>query len=326
MATNVQKPEDRGGDRSRSGMEPLTPQQKREEQAKHEADNNPTTAKLRQYGGDAPGMHPANLPEDRLHNRYPPKGTRLDLEDVTGNPGHRGVNPDAPGNSINRGPNHPPSDKEREAAGRNLPVGSLNMPPDVEPAPRPVGSINEPPGSDVRRGIRGEGDNTRQLREQGLVGTTASAPPTAGQGSAASINEPPGSTIGSNMPQEGAAPPVLSGIQPESVTIGATQAETFTLTATGSGFTEDSVIVFDDEDLETTFVSETQLTAEAPTATEPRDVDVEVTNGEDLSDAITFSYEAEEPAGSGARTSRKPAQRKPSKGKRDKSKAKTKKR
>jgi len=326
MATNVQKTEDRGGDHSRSGMEPLTPEQKREAHAKHEADNNPTTAKLRQYGADAPGMHPANLPEDRLHNRYPPKGTRLDLEDVTGNPGHRGVNPDAPGTSINRGPNHPPSSKEREAAGRNLPVGSLNMPPDVEPAPRPVGSINEPAGSDVRRGIRGEGENTKQLREQGLVGTTASAPPTAGQGSAASVNEPPGSTIGSNMPQEGQGTPVLSSIQPESVTIGETMAETFTLTATGQGFTEDSVIVFDDEDLETTFLSATQLTAEAPTSPEAKEVDVEVANGEDLSEAITFAYEAAEPAGSGARIQRKPPQRKPSKGKRDKSKAKSKKR
>ncbi len=313
------------GGKPGSGMEALTPAQQKETHAQHEKDNNPTTAKLRQYGQDAPGMHPANLPEDRLNDQHPRKGTRLDLEDITGNPGHRGVNPDAPGGSINRGPNHPPSDKERKAAGRNLPVGSLNMPPDVEPPPRPekIGSINEPAGSDVRRGIEGDGENTRQLRETGGVGSLATGTtPPAGQGTAGSINEPAGSTIGSNMPQEGAAPPVLSSLEPESVTIGEATAETFTLTVTGSGFTEESVIVFDDEDLDTEFLSDTMLSAEAPTSPEAKEVDVEVANGEDLSEAITFAYEEAAPASAGR--TRKPPQRKPSKGKRDKSKAKTK--
>ena len=124
------------------------------------------------------------------------------------------------------------------------------------------------------------------------------------------------------MPQEGAAPPVLSSIEPESVTIGETAAETFTLTVTGSGFTEDSVIVFNDEDLETEFLSATMLSAEAPTSPTASEVDVEVANGEDLSEALTFAYEDAAPA-SASRT-RKPAQRKPSKGKRDKSKVKPK--
>ena len=66
-----------------------------------EKSNNPATREQRQsYDKNAPGMNPANqpAPDTKLN-----KGTRLDLEDITGNPGHRGVNPDAPANSINRG-------------------------------------------------------------------------------------------------------------------------------------------------------------------------------------------------------------------------------
>ena len=302
-------------------------EEKREQHKRHEADNNPTTRHLREGYKDMemPGMHPANLPADRQEGAPAvSKATRLDLEDVTGNPGHRGVNPDAPGDSINRGPNAPPTEQERAAVARsNLPVGSLNEPPNVEPPPRSeiVGSINEPAGSDVRRGIDGDGENTKlaQRMEQGGSGKGASgrgATPSAGQGSQASINEPSGSTIGSEKA------PVLSSLEPESVTIGPTQAETFTLTVTGSGFDQDCVIVFDDEDLDTEYVSPTQLTAEAPTSTEAKEVDVEVVNGEELSESITFSFEEQAPAG--RQTQKKPPQRKPSKGKRDKSKVKPK--
>jgi hypothetical protein len=72
------------------------------ELAERSKSNNPNTARFREYDEDAmPGMHPANMPADRIENEPRRKGTRLDLEDVTGNPGHRGVNPDAPANSIN---------------------------------------------------------------------------------------------------------------------------------------------------------------------------------------------------------------------------------
>ena len=66
--------------------------------AQREKDNNPETKSQRTYDKDAPGMHPANQPApDTKFN----KATRLDLEDITGNPGHRQVNPDAPAGSIN---------------------------------------------------------------------------------------------------------------------------------------------------------------------------------------------------------------------------------
>jgi len=277
-----------------AGQEESREARTQREYQQREQSNNPATAKYRQYDEGAPGMHPANLPADRLNGEVPLKGTRLDLEDVTGNPGHRGVNPDAPAFSINPGPNVLPSAKENEALAKMPHIRSINEPVDVEPLSR-----------------------AQQL------GT----PPLAGQGSMASINEPPGSTIGSNAPgaPPAAQPPVLTGISPESITLTAATAETFSLMVTGTGFNEDSVIVFDDEDLETTFVSETQLTAEAPTSTVAKEVDVEVTNGDDLSDAITFEYIAAE-ADASRTGQRKAPQRKPSKGKRPAEKRKTKKR
>ena len=312
-------------------------QRERQDQAKQEAErreqsNNPATRHRREFGreNDAPGMHPANMPADRLPgNPEVTKGTRLDQEDVTGNPGHRGVNPDAPGFSINRGPNEPPTEQERQSVARsNLPVGSINEPPDVEPPPRSeqVGSINEPAGSQPYRGIDGDGENTKAAAR--LTGQTRGAPAPGGQGSQASVNEPPGSQIGSNMdpttgqPIQGGEAPVLSGIDPESVPLQADGLGTFALTVTGEGFDQDCVIVFDDQDMETTFVSDTELRADAvPTDTAEGTVDVEVARGEELSEAITFDFTA-----AAGRSSGRKSQRKPSKGKRDKSKAKSKRR
>lgn len=69
---------------------------------------------------DQPGLHPANRPSNTPEGERDPHKSTRDLEDITGNPGHRGVNPNAPATSIN-------------------------------PAPSPEGpfSINEPPGSNT---------------------------------------------------------------------------------------------------------------------------------------------------------------------------------
>jgi len=294
----------------------------KKETAEREKSNNPATKARREFGreGDAPGMHPANQPAPDTKET---KGTRLDLEDVTGNPGHRGVNPDAPGNSINRGPNEPPTDAERRSiASSNIPIGSINEPPDVEPPSRAaqlgqIGSANEPRGSDVYRGIEGDGENTKAAARLGGQASTRGATPVAGQGSSASINEPAGSTIGSNMPGT-EAPVVLSSIDPESAPVQAAGA-TFALTVHGEGFTDECVIVFNDEDMDTTYVSANELRSDAtPVSDAPTIVDVEVANGEDLSEALTFEFTAVAGRASGK------SARKPSKGKRDKSKAKSK--
>ena len=56
---------------------------------------------------DQPGLDPRNRPSDMLDlkegERAPHKSIR-DLEDITGNPGHRGVTPYAPATSMNEAP------------------------------------------------------------------------------------------------------------------------------------------------------------------------------------------------------------------------------
>ena len=68
------------------------------------------------------------------------------------------------------------------------------------------------------------------------------------------------------------------------------------------------MILFDDEELPTTLVNSTTLTAASAGAGEAGVVDVEVARGEDLSDVLTFEFVA--PAG---RRSSEKAERKPKK-------------
>lgn len=97
---------------------------------------------------EQPGLHPANLPGRRLDS---PDGRSFkpnhDLEDITGNPGHLNVNPNAPATSINPAP-------QTGAPGPE----SINEPPDVRQAPAggSIASINEPPGSNA---VPGEATN-----------------------------------------------------------------------------------------------------------------------------------------------------------------------
>ena len=139
-----------------------------------------------------------------------------------------------------------------------------------------------------------------------------------------SINEPPGTTIGVPTPPPEPELPalVLTSILPDTAPIQADGLGVFALTVTGSGFTADSVIVFDETDMETVYVSDTELRSDnTPIGTVPATVDVEVARGEDLSEVITFDF-----TDIVSRGTRKVSERKPSKGKRDKTRAKTKRR
>jgi hypothetical protein len=119
-----------------------------------------------------------------------------------------------------------------------------------------------------------------------------------------SLNEPPGSNVGG----EAETPPpelpalVLTSVDPVSAVISADPD--VPLTVTGSGFDATCVVVFDDADLATAFVSETELTASAPMAAAPAVVDVEVHRGDDLSDVRTFEFTAV--AGRASASTRKP--------------------
>ena len=227
----------------------------KEEYERREKDNNPATRKQRQYDNNAPGMHPANQPDPDTKMS---KGTRLDLEDITGNPGHRGVNPDAPAGSMNKAPD--------DKTGK---VESINEPSDVFQNPAPVGrnpkagnadeahtpSINEPPGSVV-------------------------IPPGAGAGTG---EERPGANPDGDLK--------LHSIEPDSVEIGGGN-ETFGLTVTGEGFDSTCKIVFDDEEVDTDFVNATTLRATPPMNDAAGDVDVEVEKGSETSEVLTFEFTA----------------------------------
>jgi len=122
-----------------------------------------------------------------------------------------------------------------------------------------------------------------------------------------SINEPFGSNIATGDAGPVELPPLeLTDISPDTAVAGS--QEDLVLTVTGAGFTPNCVILFDDEEMGTTVVNSTTLTASVPVASEPGIVDVEVGRGEDLSDVLTFEFVA--PAGT--RSSQK-AQRKPKK-------------
>ena len=126
--------------------------------AEREKSNNPATRDQRTYDKNAPGMHPPTSPRPipRIN-----KGTRLDLEDVTGNPGGRGVNPDAPANSINRAP-YNDSINEPRHIDQNWPTGAQRQQAAGQQAGGPVTeSINEPYGSQVIPPGAGQGTGNR---------------------------------------------------------------------------------------------------------------------------------------------------------------------
>ena len=113
-----------------------------------------------------------------------------------------------------------------------------------------------------------------------------------------SINEPPGSRVytgedGPNQipddPKHELPPLVLSDIDPDTAVVG---SGSVALTVTGTGFTPNCVVVFDDAEVPTVFVSQTSLTADCPVSAVAEIVDVEVTRGEDMSDVLSFEFTA----------------------------------
>jgi len=105
-----------------------------------------------------------------------------------------------------------------------------------------------------------------------------------------SINEPPGSNISTGDAGPIELPPlVLTDISPDTLVVG---SGTFPLVVTGSGFTPESVVVFDDADVATAFVSPTELHADCPVSAAAEVVDVEVSRGDDMSDVLTFEFTA----------------------------------
>ena len=135
------------------------------------------------------------------------------------------------------------------------------------------------------------------MESQGGVAPPAATPyagenvtPDAVAAHMSSINEPFGSnlTTGDAGPQE-LPPLVLTDISPDTLVVG---SGSFPLTVTGSGFGPNCVVVFDDADVPTTFVSPTELTADCPASATADIVDVEVHRGEEMSDVLSFEFTA----------------------------------
>jgi hypothetical protein len=147
--------------------------------------------------------------------------------------------------------------------------------------------------------------------EQGIAGApvpkapapaTTGTPPLAGQGATGSINEPLGSTLGSNMDAEGKpikggeasgnATPVVTELDPDECTIG---EESFDIFVHGSGFNEDSVIVFagqeEPTDLEDDGSLSTGINMDVWQGADT--VKVSVKNGDKTSNEMDFTFHAE---------------------------------
>ena len=114
-----------------------------------------------------------------------------------------------------------------------------------------------------------------------------------------SINEPPGSRVftgedGPNQIPEGAELPplVLTSIDPDVIPVQPEEITSTKITLTGENFTPACVVLFDDEEMPTTFLTTSTLEADVPIAPAPGTYDVEVQRGDDLSDVLTFEIAA----------------------------------
>ena len=83
--------------------------------------------------------------------------------------------------------------------------------------------------------------------------------------------------------------PIITSLDPDTVVLG---APSFTVRVLGTGFVEDSVIVWNGSDEPTTFVSETEVTTgvNMDTASAAVSVSVAVRNGEALSNEWFFTF------------------------------------
>jgi len=157
-----------------------------------------------------------------------------------------------------------------------------NVNPAIPSAPRGEGGIVDPNtlGMSSTGGVAPPAAEVRHTDEQD----------TALRNHLPSINEPPGSNISTGDAGPIELPPlVLTDIDPDTLVVG---SGSFPLTVTGSGFGPNCIVVFDDADQPTTYVSPTELTADCPVAAAAAVVDVEVHRGEEMSDVLTFEFTA----------------------------------
>jgi len=207
------------------------------------------------------------------------------------------VNPDIP--SVAREETGPPGQRIPNPGGIVDP-NTLGMdqsqrgvpPPPATNQPEQWPSLGLDHTKDANDQVQEAENRQRQLRQSGAAPGQqhTEAQEQALEQRLTSINEPPGSNITTGDAGPAELPPlVLSDISPDAMVVG---SGTFSLTVTGAGFIPDCVVVFDDAEVPTSFVSPTELHADCPVADAAGVVDVEVHRGEDLSDVLVFEFTA----------------------------------
>lgn len=175
------------------------------------------------------------------------------------------------------------------------------LPPETAHGQITRDNVNPNIPSSPKGGERGGYVDPKSLgMDMGTAGTAVpKAAPVQGQGVPASINEPPGSTLGSNMDAEGkpivggeGTMPTITELDPDECTIG---EESFDIFVHGTGFTEDSVIVFagqeEPTDLEDDGSLSTGINMEVWQGADT--VKVSVKNGDKMSNQKDFTFHAE---------------------------------
>jgi len=218
-------------------------------------------------------------PEDRLvGDNFRGQQTRDNV-----NPHIPSVSPEAVGSPIARVPN-PGGIVDPKTLGMES-IAGVAPPPAVN-QPEQWPSLGLDHTKDASDQVQEAANRQRQMQQSLPEGVTAVDVANL----MPSINEPPGSNVSTGEGGPVELPPlVLTDISPDTLVVG---SGSFALTVTGSGFGPNCVVVFDDADVPTTYVSETELTADCPVAAAADVVDVEVSRGEDMSDVLSFEFTA----------------------------------
>jgi len=271
--------------------------------------DNATPRQRMAYEKDEPGFV-ERMAQERQRPDFIERTLPEDPSDHYGQLTRDNVNPDIPSSKTREGQIADPNTLKMDQSQQG------EQPPEREDQPEQWPQAQKVPAS-------GEYQKADDLQQQHEVDPNAPIPPLPRQ---ASINEPPGSNVlpgegGPNQPPEGWQPPTqpgggtderltLTDIDPDRIPVQPEEITEKSITVTGTGFSNECVVLFDDEEVPTTFVSPTQLKANVPIAPAEGTYDVEVARGEELSDVLTFEIVAAE-EGSGATQSTKREKQKP---------------
>jgi len=289
MATAPRTPDDGRNERQRQ-------QQEQDTRAKRVPDDGRTRRQQIAAEQQEPGFF-ERMEEERQRPDFLERTRPDDPSDHFGQLTRDNVNPDIP--SVAREETGPPGQRIPNPGGIVDP-NTLGMdqsqrgvpPPPATNQPEQWPSLGLDHTKDANDQVQEAENRQRQLRQSGAAPGQqhTEAQEQALEQRLTSINEPPGSNITTGDAGPAELPPlVLSDISPDAMVVG---SGTFPLTVTGSGFTPESVVVFDDAEVPTSFVSPTELHADCPVADAAGVVDVEVHRGEDLSDVLVFEFTA----------------------------------